>query len=177
MNNEHGMSRVAVVGCPGSGKSTFARALAARTGLPLVHLDNIWWKPDRTHITRDAFDAALAAELRKETWIIDGYYSRTVEARLAACDMVIFLDFDEQTCMEGIAARVGQARSDIPWTEQTIDPELVALVQDFQTEHRPKLLALLDRYADRDIHIFRTRVEADAWLQTIPTKEDKYHER
>ena len=55
-----------MLGCPGSGKSTFAVKLARRTGLPLTHLDSIWWKPDRTHISREEFDARLDAVVRTE---------------------------------------------------------------------------------------------------------------
>ena len=161
------MKRVAVIGCPGSGKSTFARKLHEKTGLPLIHLDNIWWKPDRTHITREAFDAALREILAKPAWIVDGNYSRTVETRIAACDTVIFLDFDEQTCMDGIVSRVGENRPDMPWTEQTLDPELVALVKGFRAEQRPEILTLLKRYADREIRVFCTRDEAYAWLNGL----------
>ncbi len=161
------MNRVAIIGCPGSGKSTFARKLHEKTGLPLVHLDNIWWKPDRTHITREAFDERLAVILNGDAWIVDGNYSRTVETRIAAADTVLFLDCDEQTCMDGVRMRVGQTRTDMPWTERTLDPELVALVQGFRTVQRPEILELLHRYADKEIRIFRTRAEADAWLDKV----------
>ena len=33
------MNKVIVIGCPGSGKSTFSRALHELTDLPLYHLD------------------------------------------------------------------------------------------------------------------------------------------
>ena len=56
-------NRIIVLGCPGSGKSTFARALAARTELPLIHLDSVWWRADGSHISRDEFDRALAGLL------------------------------------------------------------------------------------------------------------------
>lgn len=156
--------RVLVLGCPGSGKSSFSRRLRAMTGLPLIHLDNIWWRPDRTHISREEFDRRLAELLQGEAWILDGDYSRTYEPRIRACDTVFFLDFDEEACMEGILERVGKNRADMPWTEQTLDPELVEMVRSYRRENRPRLLALLARYPDKRTLIFQSRREADAWL-------------
>ena len=53
------MKKVIVIGCPGAGKSTFARRLRDLTGLPLFYLDRIWHKADRTTVSREEFDAAL----------------------------------------------------------------------------------------------------------------------
>lgn len=157
-------NRIIVLGCPGSGKSTFARRLQQRTGLPLIHLDNLWWRADRTHVSRDAFDRALAAALSGERWIIDGDFSRTYEARFRACDTVFFLDYDEETCLAGIAARVGAARSDMPWVEERPDPELMTLVRDYRRDKRPGIYALLKRYPDRRAFVFRTRAEAHGMI-------------
>ena len=159
--------RIVILGCPGSGKSTFAKDLHRRTGLPLYHLDNIWWNADRTHITRDAFDERLSAILKEEAWILDGDYSRTYEMRIAACDTVIFLDYDEKTCMTGIESRTGTERTDMPWTEQTLDPELADTVKRYRTENRPSVYTLLEQYADKERRIFVTREEAGAWLDTL----------
>ena len=76
------MNKVIVIGCPGAGKSTFARALAAATGLELHYLDMLWHKPDKTNITREEFDSALARIMSDDGWIIDGNYIRTLEMRL-----------------------------------------------------------------------------------------------
>ena len=157
-------NRILILGCPGSGKSTFARALAARTGLPVVHLDNIWWRADGTHISREEFDRALAELLAGEKWIMDGDYSRTYEVRIRACDTAIFLDYPEDVCMAGITARVGQDRPDMPWTESTLDPELVAQVQSYRRDQRPQVLSLLQRYPDKQSLIFTGREEAARWL-------------
>ena len=159
--------RILVLGCPGSGKSTFARRLQEKTGLPLVHLDNVWWRADRTHISRDEFDRVLAGLLAGESWIMDGDYSRTYEVRLRACDTVIFLDYPEAVCMAGIVARVGQERPDMPWTEQQLDPELVALVQNYARDNRPLICALLEKYPDKQALVFTSREEADRWLEQI----------
>ena len=160
-------SKILILGCSGSGKSVFAMKLREKTGLPLIHLDNIWWRPDRTHISREEFDLRLAALLRGDRWILDGDYSRTYEPRIRACDTVIFLDYGEAVAMAGITGRVGQKRPDMPWTEGTLDPELVALVRNYQTKNRPVLLALLEQYPEKRRIILRSREEAEAWLAAL----------
>ena len=160
-------NKVILLGCPGSGKSTFARALGERTGLPVVHLDNIWWRADGTHISREEFDRALAELLAGEKWIMDGDYSRTYEVRIRACDTAIFLDYPEDVCMAGITARVGQDRPDMPWTEGTLDPELVAMVKNFARDNRPAIYALLEKYSEKQAIIFTDRAQADRWLSRI----------
>ncbi len=166
---EHSVgNRILILGCPGSGKSTMARFLQQRTGLPLIHLDNIWWKADRTHITREEFDCRLQTILRGETWILDGDYSRTYEMRLAACDTVLFLDYREEDCLNGIAERLGTVRPDIPWTEKQLDPELMELVLRYRKEQRPRLYRLIEQLSGKQVLIFRTREQAQAWISGLP---------
>ena len=160
-------NRVLILGCPGSGKSTFARRLQEKTGLPLIHLDNVWWRADGTHISREEFDRALDGLLAGEKWVMDGDYSRTYEVRLRAADTVIFLDYPEAVCMAGIIARVGQNRPDMPWMEGTLDPELVAQVRNYRRDNRPVLLSLLQKYSEKQIFIFTDRAQADRWLSEI----------
>ena len=92
------MKKVLILGCPGAGKSTFARKLRDKTGLPLYYLDMIWHKPDRTTITKQEFDAKLSEIIKQEEWIIDGNYGRTLEMRFKECDTVFFLDLPTNVC-------------------------------------------------------------------------------
>lgn len=85
------MKKIIVIGCMGSGKSTFAEKLHRKTKIPLFHLDNIWWKADRTHISREEFDSELNRIMQGDSWIIDGDYNRTYAVRFEKCDTVIFL--------------------------------------------------------------------------------------
>ena len=66
------MQKIIILGCPGSGKTTFAEKLNHMTGFPLYHLDAIWHLPDKTHITREDFDKRLSEIFRTPEWIIDG---------------------------------------------------------------------------------------------------------
>ena len=68
------MKKVLILGCPGAGKSTFARKLRDKTGLPLYYLDMIWHKPDRTTITKQEFDAKLSEIIKQEEWIISSSF-------------------------------------------------------------------------------------------------------
>ena len=87
------MKKIIIPGCPGSGKSTFARALQKQTGLPLFYLDRMNWNPDRTTVEKDVFLERLQEVLSREEWILDSNYGSTIELRLQACDTAFFLKF------------------------------------------------------------------------------------
>ena len=160
--------KIMIIGCSGAGKSVFARKLRDKTGLPLYYLDQIWHKPDKTNITRDEFDASLSEIVQKECWIIDGNYHRTMEVRLRACDTVILLDYPTEVCLAGAAARVGTAHEDLPWVEDVFDEEFRQWILDFRKEELPKIYNLLSKYEnEKNILIFKTRAEADAYLDEV----------
>lgn len=164
------MKRVLIVGCPGSGKSTLARALRDRTGLPLYYLDQIWHRPDGTHISPEAFDARLFSILSQEQWILDGNYLRTLPQRLQRCDTVFWLDYPCSVCLEGAAARIGKPREDMPWVEKEFDPEFRQWIEDFAKDQRPYLWELLQAVrGEKQVVIFHTRAEADDYLQHMGT--------
>ena len=159
------MKRIIVIGSPGSGKSTFARKLKEKTGLPLYYLDMIFHRPDRTTVTREEFDQRLQAILQTENWIIDGNYLRTLPIRFEACTDVFFLDFPLEQCLEGAASRVGTAREDLPWVEQEFDPEFRQYIIDFPKDQLPIIDELVERYREtRRITVFHSREEADKWF-------------
>jgi len=163
------MKKVIIIGPSGGGKSTFSVALHNATGLPLYHLDNIWWNADKTHISRPEFDLKLSDLLSRDSWIIDGDYSRTYEVRIAACDTVFFLDFDINICMEGLTQRLGKPRKDMPWIDYELDQDLVAYIQKYDSENKPVLLSLFNKYPEKEVIVFKTRNEAEEWIiHTLP---------
>ena len=160
------MKKVIVIGCPGSGKTTFARELCRKSGLPLIHLDAIWHRADRSHISREEFDGHLGEILAADTWILDGNYSRTLERRLAACDTVFLFDLPTEVCVEGAIARLGRSREDLPWTDVELDPHLEEEIRGFAKEQLPRIYDLLDRYREgRTVVVFHGRAEADGFLE------------
>ena len=159
--------RVAVIGCPGGGKSTFSRALRDRVGLPLYHLDALYWRDDRTHLSREEFYPLMQEIIAREEWIMDGNYNATLEWRISACDLLIFLDYPAEVCLAGVRARRGQKRSDMPWVEEGDDQEFLEFIRAFETESRPRILELIGGYPDKAVLVFRTREEAERYLDTL----------
>lgn len=162
------MKKVIVIGCPGSGKTTFAEKLNGCTGLPLYYLDAIWHKPDKTHITREEYDEKLSGIFRTPEWIIDGNYNRTIETRLQQCDTVFLFDLPSEVCIQGASERLGKGRYDLPWIENELDPEFEGFIKDFSKTSLPKIYDLLDRYKEgKQIIIFKSREEADEFIENL----------
>lgn len=169
------MRKVIVIGCPGSGKTTFAEKLSRRTGLPLYHLDAIWHRPDRTHIPQEEFDRRLRDILPEPAWIIDGNYGRTMEMRLQQCDTVFLFDLPVEVCLQGAEARIGRPRPDMPWIEAEVDPEFQKMIEDFPKDTLPKIYELIEQYKDKkQVVVFHLRKEADACIESIQTQKERF---
>ena len=168
------MKKIIVIGCPGSGKTTFAEKLCAEIRLPLFYLDAIWHRADRTHISREEFDTRLGEILALESWIIDGNYSRTLERRIAACDTVFLFDLPTEDCLAGAISRIGKTRTDMPWVDAELDPWLKNEIENFKTDNLPDVYALLGKYgAEKQVVIFKSREEADEYIRVLQIKSEE----
>ena len=167
------MERVMIIGCGGAGKSTLARQLGEKTGLPVVHLDQIYWSPGNwQHLEKEEFDSLLRIELEKPRWILDGNFNRTMEMRLERCDTVIYLDFNRFICILGWLKRVitnwGTARPDMaPGCKEWFDPEFAKWLWNFNKQNRARYLKLLAEQTDKKVYILRNRKQVRKYLSSI----------
>ncbi len=169
------MQGVLVMGCSGSGKSTFARKLAVQCGLPFVSIDRIFWQPGWREPDRDAFIAAMAREAEKPAWVIDGNYTRraAAELRRARADTIFCFDLPRWICMLGVLRRsllgYGVVRPEMaPGCPEQVDLTFCRYVWTYRRQERPKLLAYFaELRADQTLVTFTTRAQADAFLAQV----------
>jgi len=161
------MNKVIVIGSPGAGKSVFSQKLKNITSLPLYHLDSLYHKSDGTHISKEELEDKLREIFKKDKWIIDGNYQRTLEMRFKECDTVFLLDFPTEVCLEGALSRIGKKREDLPWIEEKLDENFKQTIIDFSTQKLPQIYELLDKYKNHlNIIIFKSREETDNYIKT-----------
>jgi adenylate kinase family enzyme len=142
------MSRILVIGCPGAGKSTLARRIADRLGLPLVHLDREFWQTGWIESAEDAWQARVEELASAPGWVIEGDYLRTIEPRMRRATHVVWLDFARWRCVGRIARRIfryyGRTRPDMtPGCPERLDWPFLAYIWGYRTGGRPDVLALL----------------------------------
>ena len=87
------MERILIIGSNGAGKSTFSYKLAEKTGLPLIHLDQIYWYGDWQVTPREQFEQIVLEEAKKSKWIIEGNNMKSLEQRLKYADAVFWFEF------------------------------------------------------------------------------------
>ncbi|WP_217637696.1 hypothetical protein [Actinopolyspora saharensis] len=145
-----GMHRIAVVGSGGAGKTTFARELGRRTGLPVISLDTYYWHPGWRRPDRQRWRQQQERVLAGDRWIADGNYWSTLDIRLSRADTVIFLDRPRWVCLlrvlgrhwrhHGHAVQAAGCPERFSWS-------FLRYLWSFPREHRPRLLAEIERHS------------------------------
>lgn len=171
------MKRILVIGSSGAGKSTFAKRLGTATGVKVIHLDQIHWKPNWTEPPKEEWRATLEDALKGEAWIMDGNFGGTMEMRMAACDTVIFLELPRLVCIYRILKRVarhyGKKRPDMAeGCNEKFDWKFIKWVWNYPEKTKPKAEAIMNKFRDektvirltsrKEIESFFARFSSDA---------------
>ncbi len=167
------MKRVLILGPSGAGKTTLSLALAQRTGLPVVHLDQRYWRAGWVEPSKEEWRAQVAELTARPEWIMDGNYGGTVAERLAVADTAIVLDFGTATClwrvMKRIAAGYGRTRPDLAGgCPEQIDLAFLRYVVSFRRNHRPRLMAALSAFEGRTV-ILAHPADVRRFLRDLPS--------
>ena len=171
------MKRVVIVGSGGAGKSTLATALGARTGLPVVHLDQRYWGPGWTPKPEAEWQAAVRELAAADEWIIDGNYSPTLPARLARADTVLFLDLPRLVCLWAVTRRAlrywGRSRPEMAeGVKENLRRSFLRWIWDYPSKSRPHVLArLAELPPEVEVVQLRSRRAICYWLASVPARD------
>lgn len=167
------MQRVLVIGSGGAGKTTFSAALAQATGLPLINLDALYWRPGWVEPSRADWAETVETLIAQSRWIMDGNYGGTMERRLEACDTVVFLDLPRWLCTWRVLKRwaryFGRSRPEMPeGCPERISLQFLLWVWRYPDERRPGILARLAQLEGgergRRVIVLRSRREVAEFL-------------
>lgn len=170
-------SRVVVTGMAGAGKSTFSRQLAARTGLPLIHLDLHSWRPGWVRVPHDELIEIQRQLLVGQRWIVD---SNDVDEDLllARADTLVVITTPWWVC-SWRASRRGLRRPAGTQLPEGCEESLSQRIGDEwgiawrNWRDRKAILESDRRLAARcaallDVHVLRSKQELDGFLRRLP---------
>jgi len=164
------MRRILVIGNSGGGKSTLARQLGAKLGLPVVHLDVLFWKPGWVESDEAEFRARISQALASPAWICDGNFAATFDLRMPLADAIVWLDQPPLLCLFRAMRRVVtgriHGRPDMAdGCAEAVDLGFYAYILTFHRKQRPKIEAALAKYAAPGaLHRLRSDREIAAFL-------------
>lgn len=156
--------KIAVIGCPGSGKTTFSKKLAAITALPLYDLDLIYWKSDATHLQRPEFKQKQKEIVSNDEWIINGNFKRTLEIRIKNAELIYFLDLPVDDCIYGVKTR--KRPKEFPCF-LPVNDELIEDVKKYNSVCKPIVLSLFEKYPDKKVVTFISHTQIDEYITKL----------
>lgn len=164
------MEKVAIIGCSGSGKSTFADRLQKKLDLPLYHLDFFYWKPNWERPPKEDWTALHDSIVAESKWIIDGNYRGTLDTRLNAADTIVFLKFSRVRCLAGVLRRFMRRKriDEIPGCRERLDLGFIKWVWEYNRKDAPRILDKLRLLPNgKSIHILRNRRQLEAFYSRL----------
>ncbi len=154
-------NRIMIVGNNGSGKSFLSKELSVITGLPLIHLDIEFWRPNWEKPPKEEWLKKQAELISKEKWIIDGNHTDTMELRFEIADIILFLDINRLVCLAGVLKRSGKRRSDWPqYLEEKLDRGFFQLCKglwNFSKTRKRTILGLHRKYPGKPFLVIKGR--------------------
>jgi adenylate kinase family enzyme len=172
------MKRVLILGPSGSGKSTLGERLGRVLNIPIIHLDQYYWKPNWIETPQDDWKIKVKELVSSDSWVMDGNYTSTLGLRAAAADTIIFIDIPRRLSYLRVFTRFfrfrGKTRPDV--TEdcpEKIDLDFIRWIWDYPRTRKPLILRFLDKQkAVKSIIILKGQQEVEDFVHSLKGRLD-----
>ena len=169
------MDRISIIGGSGTGKTTLALNLGKQLNLPIYHLDGINYFSEWKERDKNERDQLILNKIKTKKWVIDGTYTSTLEKRLEASDLVIYLDYSALTQLQGILIRNfklnGKERKEIPGCNEKMDINFLIWTLNWRRRKRKKILKSVNEIDNTKVLIFKNRSQLNKWYKKTFNKK------
>lgn len=167
------MKKIMVIGCCGAGKSTMSRKIHSITGLPLIHLDQIFWSAGWVEPDRDEWIDNNKKIVQNNHWIIDGNYGSTMDIRIKEADTIVYIDRPTYICLFRVLKRMisnyKKSRMDMPdGCPERLDFEFLKYVAFFNKIKRPNILIKLNAVKkEKQVFVLKNQKENETFISNL----------
>lgn len=163
------ISKVSIIGGPGTGKSTLANNIGKELNLPIYHLDAIHHLENWQIRDTEERDKIILNKVNEPKWVIDGTYKATLETRVGKSDMVIFLNYSKIARVKGIISRYlknkGKEKPDIPGCKERMNFKFLKLTVNWDKTRINIINEVLEKNKNKKIVVFKNRSQLNKWYE------------
>jgi len=176
---DYPMRRILVLGPSGSGKSTVGERISGILGIPAVHLDMHYWKPNWMETPKDEWFDKVRELIASEAWVMDGNYTATLKMRAEVADTLIFLDMTRRLSYFRVITRFlrnrGKTRQDVgEGCPEKIDLDFIRWIWEYPRTRKPIILRFLEGLrATKNVYILRNQREIEEFLDALRIRYDQ----
>ena len=161
-------SRIAIIGAPGTGKTTLAKKLSSIYNLPVTHIDGLHHTENWGIRDKGERDKIILDTVAKEKWIMDGTYRATLKTRLEAADLVIWLDYSTYAQLKGVIKRYlsnrNKEKEEIPGCKEQLKFSFLKYVSKYNKEKRHHITDNIEGIDTNKILIFKKQKDLNKWV-------------
>lgn len=164
-------NRISIIGGSGSGKTTLSNILSQVYNLPVLHLDGINFSSNWEEIDKCERDKIISSYAKKDKWIIDGTYIKTLKERLENSDLIIWLDYSTFSLLKGIFKRIlknlNKERQEIPGCRERFNLKFIKYVLLYNKTKRHYIADELENISNKKILIFKKQKDLNKWINNL----------